>query len=340
MILTYKDTSSLLGKNWHVLELRNEKTVEPTLRRLGSALPSIFCDDPAEIFVPVAKRDLDVFELSTQNYLFVRGTNFHSLLRLKTVTGVVGLMTVGDTGRVSDVLTWPDSHVQNLIAHAEENFRNQSTGIEIGSFVRVRDGRTRDFCGVVEIIGEGRAVVRIALKTKNILLETPTSNLLNLSHVHQDRRVFFYGPLVDELEDLSVIEEDLRLDDSARPIQTVEDEPAEPEPKKHSRQCTVTALVRKLILIEKVSKPMEIAKWVVAELRRGDIRAPKNWFIVHGIIKNLLMTEHFRQLDPSIVNYREAVRQYGADYKFSAQQIASLGPDLKIPVGTAKEGIK
>jgi len=340
MILTYKDVSTFQGENWHVLELRSEKTIEPTLRRLGSALPSIFRDDPVEIFVPVAKRDLDVFELSTQNCLFVRSTNFQSLLRLKTITGVVGLMTVGDTGQVSRVLTWPDSHVQSLIACAEENFCQQSSGIEVGSFVRLKDGQTRDLCGTVEVMGGGRAVVRIALKTKSILVETATSNLLNLSHVPQDRRVFFYGPLVDQLAEPSIIEEDLHLEDSAPPIQILDDRFAEPEPKRYSRHRTVTALVRKLILLENVNKPMEIAKRVVEELKQREIKAPKNWFIVHGIIKNLLMTEHFRQLDPKIKNYREVVHRYGADYKFCPQQIASLAPDLKIPLGTAREGNK
>ena len=71
------------------------------MKRLGKALPNIFRNDPVELFVPVVKRDLDAFELSTQDCIFGRSTNFQSLLRLKTVTGIVGLMTIRRAQRSS-----------------------------------------------------------------------------------------------------------------------------------------------------------------------------------------------------------------------------------------------
>jgi hypothetical protein len=162
MILTYKDVSSLQGRAWHIVELRNPRMIEPTLRRLGRALPSIFCGDPVEIFVPVVKRDLDLFELSTEVYVFARSTSFSALFRLKSVTGIAGLVTANDSGRASEVLTWPDEDVQKLIATAEQDFQRRAAGIETGSFVRILNGQMRDLCGVVEIRDDGRVVVRIS----------------------------------------------------------------------------------------------------------------------------------------------------------------------------------
>ena len=199
MILEYGDVAKVKGLNWYMLELRSEKTVESTLRRMGKALHGIFRTDPIEIFIPVIHRDLDSFDLSTCPYLFVRSNNFSSLLRLKSITGCVSLVTEGDTNRPSTAITVEDSYVQGLISEAEERHRKQIIGIEVGSFVRVLNGPTRDYCGIVEIIGDGRAVVRIILCTKSILLETPVRNLLNLSHVPKDQRVYYYSPLVVDL---------------------------------------------------------------------------------------------------------------------------------------------
>jgi hypothetical protein len=343
MILTYRDVSILQGNDWHVIELRSQRMLEPTLRRLGKALPNIFRNDPVELFVPVVRRDLDVFELSTQDCIFGRSTNFQSLLRLKSVTGVVGLMTLADSGRASEVLAWPDADVQKLIATAEEEFRQQVVGIEPGTFVRILNGQIRDLCGVVEVIGDGKAVVRITLRTKSILLETPIRNLLNLGQVPKEQRVYYFGPLVDQLikdkpeEGPKLIEEDLRLREATPQIEVPDEPSPDPEPRKRPRQRTVTALVKKLVMLENKSNPMEIAKVVVAALKGGEIRAPKNLFIVYCIIKNLLLREHFRKIDPSIKNYREVIHKYGKAYKFSPQQIAGLDPELDIPVNTREQ---
>jgi hypothetical protein len=343
MILEYGPIEKLQGLPWYMVEVRSEKTIESTMRRVGNALHGIFRDEPIEIFIPVVRRDLDVFELSTQVYCFVRGTStgFPALLRLKSVTGIVGLVTEGDTNRPSKALQWPDADVQKLISDAEEEHRKRAMGIEVGSFVRILNGETRDYCGVVEIIGDGKAVVRITLRTKSILLETPIRNLLNLGEVAPERRVYYYGPLVDQLikdnpeDGPKLIEEDLHLDEPTPQIEVLDEPLPEHEPKKHSRQRTVTALVKKLVMLENKTNPMEIAKVVVESLKRGDIKAPKNLFIVYCIIKDHLMREHFRKLDPTIKNYREVIHKYGKEFKFSAQQIAALDPALGIPVQSA-----
>jgi len=343
MILEYGNCALLNNEPWYMVELRSEKTIEPTMRRIGKAIPSIFRGDPIEIFIPVFNRDLDLFEMKTGCYVFVRSTSFQSLLRLKTITGVVSLVTEGDSNRPSKAIKVDDEYVQSVIADAEEEFRKRAIGIEVDSFVRVLNGETRDYCGVVEAIGDGKAIVRINLKTKSILLETPLRNLLNISQVPADRRVYYYCPLVDELvrerdgEGLRLIEEDLKLEDGAAPLDLPEE--IHHEPKRHSRQKTVTALVKRLILIENHHDPMTICKLVVEALKQGDIKIPKNYFIIYCIVKDNLMRNYFRKIDPSISNYRDVINKYGKPYKFSAQQIAEIDSSLKIPVLSSEEEI-
>src|SRR5271166_1860533 len=298
MVLEYGEVSKLKGLHWFMCELRSEKTIESTMRRVGKAIPGIFRHDPIEIFIPVVKRDLDVFEMATGPYVFVRSNSFQALLRLKSITGVVALVTEGDTQR-------PSKAIQ------------------------------------VEDIGDGRAVVRVTLRTKNILLETPVRNLLNLSHVPKEQRVYYFSPQVEELfrdyPDTAVMQvaEDLILDEAVPTPEHVEEEPLD-EPKKHSRQRTVTALVKKLILIEGMHNPMQIATEVVFALKNKDIKAPKNLFIVYCIIKDRLRQDYFAKLDPTLGNYREIIKKYGKDYKFSAAQIAKLDLDLGIPQNTVE----
>jgi ribosomal protein L32 len=338
MILLYGDTAKVKNLTWYMLELRSEKTIESTMKRVGKALHGIFRNEPVEIFIPVVERDLDVFSLSTGPYIFVRSTSFSCLLRLKQITGCVSLVTEGESNRPSKAIPVEDSYVQTLIKQAEEEHRKRAIGIEVGSFVRILNGETRDFCGHVEIIGDGKAVVRVTLKTKSILLETPVRNLLNISHVPPCMRVFYFGPIVEQLfkdadEAKALIEEDLHMDESAQPVEAIEEQPAG-EPKRHSRQRTVTALVKKLVLIEGQHNPMEITKIVVAALKRKEIKAPKNLFILYCIVKDRLMKDYFKKIDPGIKNYRDAIKKFGREYKFSASQIAKLDPELGIPVLT------
>lgn len=336
LIITHGDVSRLKGLNWFLIELRSEKTIELTMRRIGNAIPGIFRDEPVEIFIPVFKRDLDTFEMKTQCYIFARSSSFQALLRLKSVTGVVCLVTEGESNHPSKAIPIEDKYVQQIIGEAEEEFRQRGAGIEVGSFVRILNGETRDYCGTVELVNDGMAAVRIDLKTKSLLIETPVRNLLNLAHVPADQRVFYYCDLVSELAkdgELGLIAEDLRMDDSGPTLEQLQDENPE-EPKRHSRQRTVTALVKKLVLIEKKHDPMEIAKEVVKKLKTKEIKAPKNLFIVYCIIKDNLLKNYFKVQDPSLTNYREVIHKFGKAYKFSANDIAKLDPNLNIPVVT------
>jgi hypothetical protein len=315
-----------------------------------------------------------------------------NLLRLKKITGVVGLVTKGDSNRPSDALSVDDFSVQGLMKDAEAHLLRHSKGIGIGSFVRVLNGETRDFCGRVEAMGDGKAVVRISLKTRNIILETPLSNLLNLSDVPEGLRSYYYCALVESLrkdeqgegekalpailaaleaesrnlpgecqdaeeialakEDiaqrqaqavakahsitdaLSFVGEDAQADmvPLASPISGKADAKGIAGP--HSRQKTVTALVKALILIEQINEPMPLAARVVKAIKAGEAMAPKSCFIVCTIIKDGLMRHWFRNKDPEMKTYRNVTRKYGSAYKFSAMQVSKIDASLKLPVGS------
>jgi len=307
------------------------------MRRVGKQIPSIFRNDPVEIFIPVFKRDLDVFELASGPYVFVRSNNFPSLLRLKTITGVVSLSTIGDSNRPSKAIKVDDDYVQGIIANAKEEFRARSLGIKAGSFIRVLNGEMRDFCGVVEVIGGGKAIVRITLKTKSILLETPVQNLLNIPDVPPNQQVYYFGPLVSALvkelggEGLKLIEDDLHPETLPLPASDY----TPPEPKKRSRQRTITALLKKLVLVENLLEPMELAKRVVAAVKQKEVRTPKNVFIIFTLVKDTLLVDYFKRIDPSLHSYREVIQKFGNKYKFSVHQVAAIDPTLGLPTTTS-----
>jgi hypothetical protein len=338
MILTHGDVTQLRALPWYTVELRSEKTIETTLRRLGSQIATLFKDEegritPVELFIPISYRDLDRFDLTTGNYLFVRSQNFPALLRLKSVTGVVGLLTEGDSNRPSKAIKIEDAHVQPMIAAAEQAHQRRAEGIEVGSFVRLLDGEARDWCGTITAMSNGVACVRVEIKTKFLVIETPVRNLLNLSHVPAELATFYYSPLVDSLaesENVDLIAEDLHYTPDEYPH---DDMVTAPKPMRHGRQQTVTALVKRLILTG-TTYPLEIAKTIKQALKDGSVRPPKNLSIVHGVIKTLLIKEHFRKIDPTLTNYRDVPLRYGVKYRFSIADIARIDPQVGIPVST------
>lgn len=339
MILEWGDTSKLKDLPWYCVELRSEKTIEGTMKRVGNAIPGIFRDDPIEIFIPVFKRDLDVFEMGTMNLIFVRSTNFSALMRLKSVTGVVQLMTEGESNRPNKAIKISDDYVQELMGQAEKEFISHSAGIEVGSFVRILSGEMRDFCGTVEAIGDGRAIVRVVIKSKTCFDETPLLNLLNLPSVPKRQRVYYFGPLVQQLvsdlgdEGLKLIAEDLTNEEENPVIPELPDtSESDNEPKRHTRQRTATALVKKLILLDNIHEPMEIAKKVIAAFKAKEIKPTKNLFILYCIIKDNLSKLYFKNVDPTIGDYRDVIHKYGRKYKFSANDILLLDPAIGIPV--------
>jgi transcription antitermination factor NusG len=340
MILHYGDLERLKSQIWYMIELSSDKTAQSIMKRVGKKLPAIFGSEAVELFLPVQTRDLDQFEMRTGNYAFVRSTSFPSLLRLKTVTGVVGLVTEGDSHHPNKAIPLEDSYVQQIIKDTEADFNARVVGIEVGSFVRLIDGETRDYCGLVMAIDSGSAVVGVDLKTKQLLIETPLRNLINLVDVPLNQRTFYYSPLIAELvqdlgeEGLQLIAEDITFkpeEDTREPVPAPK--PIIEENMQHSRQRTITALTKRLVF-EGVYDPLDIGRALIANVKSRTIKAPKNLFIAYCVIKNSLMKYHFTKIDPEIKNYRDVINKYGKQYKFSAQKLAELDPSLKIPIST------
>lgn len=338
MILTFGNMAPHAGLDWYMVELRSEKpnAMESTLGRLGRALPVIFRDSAVEVFIPIAVRDLNAFELNTGSYIYARSPHFQKLLRMKTVTGVVGLATYGDSNHPSHAIKVENKFVQEQIEQAENAFRDRAQAIDVGSFVRVIDGDMRDWCGTVTNIHDGLAVVRIAIKTKIMLIETPVRNLLDKSHVPDALRVFYYGDLVESLQAEGLghlVEEDIEFKEDT--LYTDDGLDVEP-PKKHGRQQTVTAMVKRLI-VTGTHDPVTIGKEILAALKAGSLKTPKNLAIVHGIIKTRLIEDFFHKTDPTIKNYREATERFGPQYKFSLQDLARLDPDCGLALTTEED---
>jgi hypothetical protein len=337
LILTFGDTSSFGDMQWYMVELRSERTVESTLRRLGQQLRKIFRDTAVELFVPIQIRDLHNFELSTGNYIFARSPVFTRLLAMRQVTGVVGLVCEGDARHPSRAIPIDHTFVKATIEQAEMTFLERARDIDVGSFVRIVDGEMRDWCGTVTEVRDGVAAVRVEIKTKIMLVETPVRNLLDKSFVPEPLRVFYYGELVEGLETLGLahlLEDDLHF--SPEDTQGEDDGLEATPPTKHGRQQTVTALVNRLIVTGTLD-PNVIGREVLQALMEGTLKSPKNLSIVHGIIKSRMIEDHFKALDPTIKNYRDVVERFGPAYKFSLQDLVKLDPGTGIPLTTEED---
>ncbi len=348
MLLQHGDVNQLKAHHWYLMEFSSDHTIQPTMHRAGQKIPSLFGTDPIEIFMPIARRDLNVFELRTGQYAFVRSTNFNKLLKLRTVTGIVGLVTEGGTNNPTKALRVEDAYVQGLIAEAAIAFEKRSVGIVRDSFVRVIDGPSRDYCGVVAAIRDGWAAVVVKLRTKQFVVRTPTRNLLNLSHVPANRRVYYYGAHLDELFESNPKEAaELVAVDLVAPLKkelvsntdknSLKTPPIVVKSPERSRQNTPTALIRSLIY-EGVVEPMQIAKRVMDAIANKDVRKPRNAFIIHGLIKQLLVELKFK--GEGLTDWRKVVWSKGAKYRFTPAKIAALKPSLGLPIAsTATIGI-
>lgn len=164
--------------------------MEVTFNRLLRVVPKTFGTHAFQCFVPIARRDLGVFELLTGGFIFVRSKSLGSLARLKRVTGVMGLMTIGDTAKIQNVVRVPHGEVQPMILQSEEREASWSRGIKVGSFVRILDGWARGFCG--HVVESHLRTVRVQMFTKTLTVVTPDSNLLHLPDVPTSEQVFYY----------------------------------------------------------------------------------------------------------------------------------------------------
>jgi len=335
MLFSHGDTAELQGKEWFYLELRNDETTEVTARRLMLALPNILRDTPCEIFIPIGKRDLDVYELKTGNFLFIRSTSAKALWRLRTITGVLGLVCAGDSNKITDVIPMADSYVQSVIQECEKECQARCEGIQSGSFVRVLDGVARDFCGHVDGINGDTVTVRIEFITRRLVLKTPLLNLLNLSHVEEARRVFYYGPLIESLPagDLHLIAGDLKFND-VFPVF----EKKLPTPDRRRLNST-TEFVRKQIASGNII-PREIIRLLLEGYQNKTVNPVKSLFIAFNVMKEQLV-DYFEEKDGVRLTWWQVHKKYGGEYKVSAKVMSEFSSDLPLvtpPDKLAKDG--
>lgn len=328
MILRYGPIEQIQGSQWYMLEVRSERTVENVIRRIGKAMPDIFKDGGCcEIFVPISNRDLNVFNLQTSSYIFVRSDRKTELQKFKGITGVVGLVCKKDPPRLQHAILVDDDYVQDLIRTTERDFISAPETISEGSFVRVLDGLDKGFCGHVVSIDNEYALVKVELKTRQMFLETPLRNLKDLSNVPESLRVFYYCDLVEEFGEECDFTPDLTYtQEVAEPIE--EEEP--PEQKvKFGRQKTVTALTKKL-LSRGERDPKTIIKEALKAIEAKEIKCPKSAFIFYSILKQAILETLFSD-DERIKTYKDVVKIHGDGFRFSPKMIADLDRHNVLP---------
>src|SRR5208282_3285467 len=226
--------------------------------------------------------------LANANLVYVRSADMKRLLKLRTqITGLVGLLTLGDSQRIRDVLPIEDSYVQELIKTCEREFHARSKGVKVGTFVRVVGGDMQGFCGYVEKITGDRATVFINLGVKLVRVHTPVKNLLNLDHVKKNRRVYFYGVTVEDMEHpkhlVPYMSEDKPKIDMAAPAK---------QGPKHNN-CITKLITNKMK--EGIFNPNELAMAIFTSLSDPKMRPPVSLYVILVTIKNTLKSQMRRE---------------------------------------------
>jgi transcription antitermination factor NusG len=348
MILTYGDVALLDETPWYALELRSNKTAEETIKRIGKAMPSIFKNDPAEVFVPIQNRDLDKFELMTECYIFARSVDVNRVSKLRQILGVVQIASKNDVQRPSHYLKMPNDYVQELIKQCEDAHYQRPMNVSVGSFVRIIDGHTRDFCGTVLSMNSESCCIRLTLKTKEIVVETPICNVVDLSFIPEHLRVFYYSDAIqetvkdldaDEAIELLAVDRVCNLDDAFRaPSPAVTSAPApvkkaEGTKTPRSRVFTVTAFVTRQIF-GGCKDVHELVNRTTAALNAKQLRPPKNLTILWHAIKTAVLAEIFKD-DAKIKTYQDVLDEYGDDWKVSMKTLEEQVPWLPVKTGEA-----
>lgn len=350
MRLIHPGTNPITVSHWYMLELRSEKTSEETIKRLGKALRKTFQNDSAEIFVPVKERDIDTFTLLTECYVFVRADDVSKIAKLRAVTGVQGVLSKDESLRPANFIKVEDAYVQNLISQCWDAHHRRAACVGVGSWVRLLDGQTRNYCGLVLSIRDGRALVKIDLKTKVLTVDTNIYNLLDLSHVPEAHRVFYYSePVVQFLKDHGATAEkalvdDLRFDEEAmRDFLTTTEEPPEGKgitvvssvPKRHtSREQTPTRFVESLMLGGERDVKVLLAKTVEA-IRAGTIRRPQTALILWHVIRTVVIRILEIPAPPGkkTAAYTQVLDKFGNSYELTPTQVHEAIPELPFKPG-------
>jgi hypothetical protein len=333
MILTNGPFTELAGKDWYTLEFGNDLTIEPVLHRLATALAGIFRDSPAELFVPLGNRDLGIYELKTGVYVFIRG-DLKLVKRLHCVCGLAGLVS-RQVKTISRFIVSTDAEVQPMIAACAADIAARVAAIKLGSFVRILAGRNRDYCGTVMSMDDSCAVVSVELFTFTMMIETPLGNLLSLGDVPEDKRVFYFCPSV------AALEENPPNDTSVTAtFEQKEEEEVKTAVGTFNRAHTIVGIARRMVAAGQ-HKPRPIAEAVMAAIKAGELRRPKNLFIPAYMIKLTLFTKYFKPRFPEMKTYRAVIAKYGGEYRLTAETMVSIDPTTDIPLDTvepAKDG--
>ena len=322
-MLLHNPGKPLTVAHWFMLELRSERTSEETIKRLGRAVATLFRGEEVEVFIPVINRDLDIFVLMTECYIFVRADDVNKVARLRRVTGVQGVVSRDDSTRTNKFLKVDNDYVQGLIRTCHDHHLRRAQGLHPGSWVRLLDGQCKGYCGTILTIEAGRALVRIEKKTKIIHQDTSVHNLLDMSHVPEKHRVFYYCSTVKHFleeegpEAESALRPDLRFDEAELKAFLACDEPTTTEPtdgstlREHtSREQTPTRFAESLLKGNETRISVILAQTVEA-IRRGSISAPKNATILWHVLREKVVAFHQEKHNLPRQTYRAIEHIYG-----------------------------
>jgi hypothetical protein len=330
LILEYLDVSALKGRAWNCVEFATEHTVEATLKRLCYKLPVLFRKDPVELFCPMLKRDLDIFETAASTMMFARSRNTVALGRLCQCTGVLGLVMSDENAyRYKNAIIVQDEYIQTLIAEDQQRHEKLSAAVKIGSFVRIIDGETKGYCGTVESLTNTRAVVLVQT-TRRVYIDTMRANLLVLD-VPANKRHYYFCSLVEDLDDSFLLP---IFVEETQPVQLLARIPT-------SRDASATQSIIRMVKTG-THNPLDIATMVLAGFQAGDIQPPvRNLVILATMIKNSLLDWEKQHAHPKWRTWRELALALGEPYKsFSPMQIAAACPDSGIGIETPPDIVR
>jgi hypothetical protein len=288
VLFQYLDCAQLAGSNWCGLELRRLQTAESVIYRTVRAIPKLFRNNPCELFVPLVERNFETYTLSAGEFLWVRSADRRGLLRIRTVSGVGGLLIDGPDPKSIRTISVPDTFIQEQLAATEAIFRARSSNVFAGSFVRVLNGHGKNYCGVVTALDGEKVTVEISLRSKQFVLETYRVNCLSLDHVDENRRVYFYCPAVADIDPellRSKPEEEAAVEEDESVLAAGEHN----APDRVSRKFTISAALREIVN-DGCLEPQEVVRQLVEKIASGQIpRLPINVKIIYDFVKSETM---------------------------------------------------
>ena len=336
MMFCCGDTTQITTDQWRMIELRSEQTAEEILKRLLGGMENAFKPDPAEIFIPEQRSRECSFSLMTGNYVFVRADDPAKIAKLRRITGVQGIVTKDDSTRINSFISVDNDYVQSLQNQVMDAYYKRGAAIKVDGWVKILDGHDRDLYGHVESVGNGRACVRVELKTKLWFVDTSVFNLLDCSDIDPCYRVYYYSPTVEQMiqEDpllaAKLLKPDLFYDEAAnRKWLYGEDDPGilSTEPSiRTSRERTPTRFVRSLVQTgERNVRKLLVA--VVEAIRRGQLRRPRTTTVIWHIIRAEMLMNAF-PADPKLTTYTDFIKRYGEAYNLTPNDVDLAFPEL------------